>query len=158
MKVCILERMVNLYEKWMGMNKMDISKITQKLYLSGSIDNYTELKDFKIGVVVNCRAEQHDDVSELTKQGIAYFWIPINDWGPPRHDQIETFMRVCYSNPLKNILVHCTLGRGRSAFLAVVYMISTQKMDIKNAIEYVSEKRPGISLTDVQLKKLRKEF
>jgi len=137
---------------------MEISKIIDGLYLSGTITNYDELDKLNIDVVINVRAEQHDDISELTNRHIAYYWIPINDYYAPRMNQIETFLEVLYKHLHRdNILVHCAEGRGRSAMFIAVHLVDCGYTPT-HSILYIQRIRPQVSLTDVQYKKLIKFY
>jgi len=136
---------------------MDITKITDNVYLSGAITNYEQLDD--IDVVINCRSECHDAVDTLSKMGISYFWIPVPDWGAPVHEQCTTFLNIIRDCQFKNVLVHCAQGRGRSAMLVMLAVVDANygEMSVDEAINFVKEKRPIVSLTEIQERKLRIE-
>ena len=129
--------------------------IKDNLYLSGSIDNYDDLTYNCIGVVVNIRNEQQDDIYELTKRGIAYYYIPVGDYWPPRMELIRVFLNIIEKNKDKGILVHCAEGKGRSAMLIACYLVKNG-MSSDDAVIYMKKIRPEISLTEEQMKKLRR--
>lgn len=135
---------------------MEIDWIDDKLAVSGAIDNYDELVELGITMIINLRAEQHDDICELTKRNIAYYWIPVADWGAPRSDQIKTFLDIIDRDD--KILVHCAVGKGRTGFFAVAYLIDKYKLSIEDAVKRAKEARPIIDLTPAQARKLNIQF
>jgi len=136
---------------------MKIDWIDNKIAMSGAIGNYDELVKQGITMVINVRTEQHDDIWELTKRNISYFWIPVADWNAPRSDQIENFLELAKNRDDK-ILVHCAVGKGRSAFLVVSYLISKYKLSIEDAVKKAKKARPAIDMTPAQIKKLKIHF
>jgi len=136
---------------------MKIDWIDDKIAMSGAIGNYDELVKQGITMVINVRTEQHDDIWELTKRNISYFWIPIADWNAPRSDQIENFLELVEDRDDK-ILVHCAVGKGRSAFLVVSYLISKYKLSIEDAVKKAKKARSAIDMTPAQIKKLKIHF
>lgn len=46
----------------------------------------------------------------------------------------------------KNILVHCAMGRSRSATLVIVYLMLTKKVNLREAYGYVKERRDIIKI------------
>lgn len=134
---------------------MKISWITRYVALSGSIDNYNQLVDEGITAIINVR-EQHDDIVELSNRGIAYYWFPIPDHGAPRSDQINAFLYLIehLAHDGEKILVHCAVGRGRSALLVILHVIKREGMTDKEAYDFVVKQRPEVALTSTQHKKL----
>jgi len=135
---------------------MKIDYIDDKLAVSGAIDNYDKLVELGITMIINLRAEQHDDICELTKRNISYYWIPITDWHAPRSDQIDTFLNIINNND--KILIHCAVGKGRTGFFAVVYLIDKYKLSIDDAVKRAKDARPIIDLTPAQVRKLNIQF
>lgn len=134
---------------------MDISWINEHIALSGAIENYNALD--KVDIVINCRSEQHDDICELTKRGIAYYWIPIVDGDAPTSSQIDVCLSLMNINPDQNILVHCNEGRGRSAVMVIAYFVPFVG-SVKNALNFVTERRPAVALRHAQDAKLYEYF
>lgn len=136
----------------------NIDQLNDNIYLSGAIEDYNRLTELGITTVINLRAEQHDDVWELTKRGISYFWIPMADGAAPRSDQIRAFLELSDGVYFK-ILVHCTAGKGRTGFMAAAYLLNKNpSLSIQEAIKYTIERRPVVDLTEPQLKKLMIHF
>lgn len=136
---------------------MNIDWINEHMGLSGAIDDYTYLEG-KVDYVVNTRYECHDDIIELTKRGIGYFWIPIVDYFPPTSAQMATLVYLMRLYPEKRFLVHCTLGMGRSATLVLSYMINKYGYTVDEAISKLREIRPMVLPTDLQYEKLQKYY
>lgn len=135
---------------------MKIDWIDDKLAISGAIDNYDKLVELGISMVINVMAEQHDDVQQLTKRNIPYYWIPVTDWHAPRSDQIKTFLTIISRDD--KTLVHCAVGKGRTGFFAVAYLIYEYKMSIDDAVAKAKGARSIIDLTPVQVQKLKVHF
>jgi protein-tyrosine phosphatase len=131
-----------------------IDWIDEKVAISGVIENYGGLEEEGITTVINVMAEQHDDVRALSKRGIAYFWIPVVDGQQPRTHQIATFLHILKMNNKEKMLIHCELGRGRSAFFGVCYLIDKYELSLFDAIDRLKKLRPIISLTPSQRKQL----
>lgn len=138
---------------------MRITTVDDKLSLSGAIDDYYKLVTSDIDAVINVRGELHDDINELSKRGIAYYWIPIPDWLPARKNQIEEFLYLV--NKIDGrVLVHCEMGKGRSAMLVIAYLLECDKVKtIQEGLEYLSNKgHPIVDLWRSQQEKLEKEY
>jgi len=133
---------------------MKITHIKNNIFLGGAIDDYNELVNQHINMVINIRAEQHDDICELTKRNISYFYIPVGDYGAPRMDQINSFLYLLDMNKDKNIYIHCAVGRGRSAMLIACYIVGSERMEPIEAVLYITNLRPEVLLTKEQNAKL----
>ena len=134
---------------------MKIDSVDDKLFISGSIDEYDLLMKYNIKSVINLKAESHDDINELTKRNIAYYWIPIPDWGAPRSAQIRLFNELL-ENTKEVVLVHCEVGMGRSVCLCVSYLMENKIVDtINKGIEYMNKVRHISKMWYTQLDKLR---
>ena len=134
-----------------------ITNIDNKLYLSGFIEDYSELSKLRITAVVNCCIEQHDNICELTRRNIAYYYLPVADAMAPRRDQIQTFLSICKKVEGK-ILVHCALGVGRSAFYAVSYLVDIRNQKLEKAIMHLIKMRPYVCFNQTQEDKLLKLY
>jgi len=138
---------------------MNIDWIDNRLAISGSIDDYNQLTKECIIAVINVKGESHDDINELTKRGISYFYIPIPDWMPPRKAQMDLFNRLL-SKIKGKVLVHCELGIGRSGSLAISYLINSGKCKkLDDAFKYMRDiGHPVDGMWITQLEKLRKHY
>lgn len=132
---------------------MKIFWVTGKIGLSGLIDDYNALG--RIDIVINCRAEAHDDLDILSQKRISYFWLPITDYLAPTYDMIHTFLDIVEMNKEKGILIHCRIGRGRSATLIVAYLMKELDFSLEEAIDHLKKIKPDVSLTKLQFDKLK---
>lgn len=133
---------------------MKVDWVDDRLAISGSIDDYNQLLEEQIDIVINLRAEMHDDINELTKRKIQYYWIPIPDWSAPRSAQVKLFVDLIrYLNG--RILVHCEVGMGRSVCLCIAYLLENNVVyTVKEGIEYMQRIRPMSKMWHTQLDKL----
>jgi len=127
--------------------------IDKKLYMSGAIKDYSKLVELGIKHVVNCRAEQHDDIALLTDLGISYYYIPLADADCGRFDQMETFVKITRMTE-GPVLVHCMQGRGRAVLMASSYLIFNYNYTSEKALEKIKKDRPYIQPTGKQIEKL----
>jgi len=136
---------------------MKIDWIDDKLGITTTIDNYNDLVD--VNAVFNVRGEYHDDIYELTKRGIAYYWIPIPNWLPPTKGQIDTFLKVVKDSKGK-IIVHCEYGIGRSGVLVIAYLIENKIVNtLEEAFKYMKDLgHPVDEMWIAQHDKLRKHY
>ena len=58
-------------------------------------------------------------------------------------------------NPQKNIFVHCFMGSSRSATIIIAYLIKYHKYGLRDALNYVKEKREVVNLNQDFFKQLR---
>ena len=60
--------------------------------------------------------------------------------------------------PIKDrmVLVHCQGGVSRSSSIIISYLMNTKRMRLKEAIEYVSERRPAIAPNSGFMKQLER--
>ena len=93
---------------------------------------------------------------ELTKRGIAYYWIPIPDYQAPRLVQIDEFFNILEEHPDKTFYVHCAMGLGRSAILVMLYLMLNKNKSIEEAAKVIKQKRKYYLLTQIQKEKIDK--
>jgi len=135
-----------------------MNEVYTGVFVSGSIENYKELEEKKIKCVINVKSEEHDTISVLTTMGICYYYIPVADWGQPRKGQIETLLRIWDIEKLRgNVLLHCAVGRGRSACMAVAIMMH-EGMNCDDAVKQLLERRPVVTMLPAQIEKIRSEM
>jgi atypical dual specificity phosphatase len=80
----------------------------------------------------------------LKDHGLDYLHLPIEDYTPPRQEQIDEFVRFCERNISQGrpVAVHCLAGRGRTGTMLACYLVR-QGMKADEAIERVRAVRPG---------------
>lgn len=138
-------------------NVYDSFFLPKSLFVSGTIEDYSELEINEITTVVNLKAEEHDTISVLTQMGISYYYIPVSDWGCPRKDQIHTLLKI-WDITKGNMLLHCAQGRGRSASMAIAIMIHDGELSFEEAKEQLETKRPCVTMLPEQIKKIKSEM
>lgn len=138
---------------------MRIVKIDDKLFISNSIDNYDKLTEYHIDAVISLRGEYHDDVNELTKRSISYYYIPIPDSLPPTKEQMDRFVNLVNKIEGK-VLFHCEAGIGRSGCMAISYLIQNKIVDsLEDALIYMkSVAKPLDRMSEQQFKQIRKYY
>lgn len=85
-------------------------------------------------------------------RSVEYLSVPVLDAMPPRDDQLREAVawieRVRERGP---VYLHCALGHGRSATVAVAYLVKTGlAKDVPDAIRRIKANRAGIKLHPAQ--------
>jgi protein-tyrosine phosphatase len=136
---------------------MKIDWVDDKMGISGAIDDYDELIRNNVKAVINLRSEMHDDVLELSKRGIAYYWMPIVDnLAPSRTFHIPIFYRILEETKENRVLIHCTQGMGRSACFVIMYLMDKMNISSEDAYKHLKKVRPIVNLTKEQRRKINK--
>jgi Dual specificity phosphatase, catalytic domain len=144
-------KMVLAERRGMGLVKNEMAKIDDRIYLgdNGHALSISQLMNNNIGVIISMAAELgfkhfpntirykhyalHDDCAEIAIPaligGLGFILDLIRDEksdGP-------------------NILIHCMMGRSRSAALAIFYVMYTRNMGFEEAMSFVKSQRPTIN-------------
>jgi atypical dual specificity phosphatase len=81
--------------------------------------------------------------SVLEEHGLKFKHIPIQDFCPPRPEQIEQALRFIDSAAKEGaVLAHCAAGHGRTGTILACHLVGNG-MSAAEAIEEVRRKRPG---------------
>nr|CCA14620.1 conserved hypothetical protein [Albugo laibachii Nc14] len=118
-------------------------------------------------------------VVQWASQGILQHFGPTGDFSAPSLATIKRFHQIVQSVLLlegsfihlhscvsfidtqitqgKTVYIHCKAGRGRSALIAIAFLLQNRRWELKQAIKFVTSKRPHIKLHAKQLQRL-KEF
>jgi len=134
-----------------------------KLFL-GSFNHARQfgvLKNLKISHVINAAQECHNVHED---KGITYFKIWVRDETSDclsGHFQkaYEFISEVIHQQKEGGVLVHCALGKSRSATLVIMYIMKKFSWDFNKALDYVKSRRAIISPYDGfvnELKELEK--
>jgi len=86
-----------------------------------------------------------------------YLWLPTDEHSPPSFEQLlagACFLKSLEDQKIK-VYVHCEHGHGRSLTFAASFLILTQKMNTKEAIDFVKKKRPEAHINPIQKKALK---
>ncbi len=79
----------------------------------------------------------------LEERGFKSEHVPIQDFTPPRPEQIEQSLQFIDAVSKEGaILVHCAAGHGRTGTILACYLVATG-MSAEEAIAEVRHKRPG---------------
>ncbi|MDE1725701.1 MAG: dual specificity protein phosphatase family protein [Thaumarchaeota archaeon] len=147
---------VRFHRKTLG-KKPDISFINQNLSVGGA-SKIEYLAKEGIVAVVDMRAEDHDDPTEIEKFRMSYIRLSVQDRGiPDLNEAINTTAWIRNQRMQgSKIFIHCNLGRGRGPLMAVLYLIS-EGIKTDEAIQTVRKARPYCYFNRTQLQMI-KEF
>lgn len=117
-----------------------------------SAKNRDLLKELGIDTIITCLPEYMKSVvlHEEPKIG-CHAMVPVEDSGrsdltpfiPSTMELIDKRLRT------SNVLVHCDTGLGRSAAVVAMYIMWKEKIPWDRAVNFVTEKRPGVSISDL---------
>ena len=130
----------------------DANEIDQYVFIgnSNSAKDLDWFRNNNIGYVVNTAAEIPNFFPD---QGIRYFNLRLYD-NPKQGDEdllglLEPTYRyisaVIKFNPLAKILVHCHMGKSRSASVVIYYLMRSRGWRYQDALEFVRSKRPIVA-------------
>ncbi|NBP00586.1 MAG: hypothetical protein EBU90_10760 [Proteobacteria bacterium] len=130
-------------------NLEKVNAITRRIYL-GNIQSSKDKQFFadkKVKAVLNCTK---DIPNTFVKNDIEYMRIPVDDSLKEKDFQLMyQYMPVICEFIHKHadiqrqpILVHCAMGRERSAIAVAAYFVSKHGMTPHEACKYVMDKRP----------------
>lgn len=147
------------YRMIFGLPTLRRSKITPNLILGGqhSGSAIKAMKRLKVTAVVNMRLTSIYEKA-LKEADINYLNLPTPDLHAPTIEALKTGVGFIQKEIDNNglVYIHCRHGEGRGPSMALAYLIS-QGLSLDDAIELVKKVRTFISLTPVQLERL-KEF
>ena len=105
----------------------------------------------KIGIraVVNTCEEYAGPIIEYERCGIEQLRIPTVDFTSPTLDDVRTSVRFIEAHHLRDhaVYVHCKAGRGRSATVALCWLIHAHGIDPSEAIDRLISRRKQVSRT-----------
>jgi len=133
----------------------NFNKINEKLWVGG-INNPKLLADQNFNLVIDLREIKDSDYQNfLRNQGVEYVSFEIPDrYGAPPHvlaKIVEIIDEKVSQN--KKVLVHCNLGRGRSALIVAAYLVS-RGMTSEEALKTVKRGRSVTYLNRRQMQAL----
>jgi atypical dual specificity phosphatase len=101
-----------------------------------------------ITAVVEVRAERHDDLALLGRQGIEHIKLEVLDVMAPPPEALDkgTEFIERHIQSGGTVLVHCAKGRGRSATMVAAYLMRYQGYDYVRARELLVQRRPLVNL------------
>lgn len=94
---------------------------------------------------------------EWAELGVDHFKIDIPDFiSTPSVEQMWQGIELirCRSEEGRKTYVHCKAGRSRSATMCAAYVMQKYDKNVMEAVELVTEKRPHVKFTELQLQTL----
>jgi len=115
------------------------SYIIDNIYLGSSFNasNINLLEQLNIKKIINISYDipnYHDNIE--------YYYLQLKDDGNDEFKKEELDDMIDFIKKDNNkVLVHCMMGRSRSATLVLYYLIKIHNMNLNQAIDYLSQKR-----------------
>lgn len=132
------------------------SRITPRIFVGPQIRRAGKRKLERLGInsSVNLRSEFDDAVHKLTFDH--YCYLPTIDDEEPSIAQLKRGIEFIHriTNEGGKVYIHCAGGIGRAPTLAAAFFIN-QGYKLDEAIALIKESRPFISITSVQMDRLR---
>lgn len=123
-----------------------------KRYSSKQVVHQQRVLGRDLGMIIDLtNTTRYYNSSDWLKQGIKYFKIACKGRDSvPDNESVNNFvyeaLRFFYNHKQKGqnkyILVHCTHGHNRTGFMIVNYLVRTQGMTVKEALQRFSAARP----------------
>ena len=135
----------------------DSTLIVDQLYLGNSCNarNYYELENNKVGLIIN----SSPCISNYFQNEFEYYNVKVEDilgadilchldnTVTKMHEFIE-------NNPQKSVFVHCFMGSSRSATIIIAYLMKYHNYNLRDALNFVKEKREVVNLNQDFFKQL----
>jgi len=135
----------------------DSTLIVPQLYLGNSCNarNYYDLENNKVGLIIN----SSPCISNYFENEFKYYNVEVEDISGANilcHlDKVVTEMNeFIENNPQKSVFVHCFMGSSRSATIIIAYLIKYHNYNLRDALNYVKEKREVVNLNKDFFKQL----
>lgn len=135
--------------------EMELSKITENIYIGTNMCcnvHFKKLIDYGFDADIDLEEERKEHPEKIK----IYLWLPTKDKTASTLDQLKAGVALIDKMVENNkiIYVHCMNGHGRAPTLVAAYFIYKDKMEIKDAIEFIRDKRPEIHLENEQKERL----
>jgi hypothetical protein len=135
----------------------DSTLIVDQLYLGNSCNarNYYELENNKVGLIIN----SSPCISNYFQNEFEYYNVKVEDISGAdilcHLDNTVTKMHeFIESNPQKSVFVHCFMGSSRSATIIIAYLMKYHNYNLRDALNFVKEKREVVNLNQDFFKQL----
>ena len=139
----LLGRILKVRKWW---HRVDANLILGAVPLGNDIER---LADEKVTGVINTCEEYAGPIPQYEKFNIKQLWVPTIDFTPPTLDDIETAIDFI-EDQAKNggsVYVHCKAGRGRSATIAICWLIKILQIEPEDAQAKLQSIRPHVKKT-----------
>ena len=100
-----------------------------------------------VGAVVNTCEEYAGPLAEYEKFGIVQLYIPTIDFTHPEFDDVCRAVEFVDAQIAKGrtVYIHCKAGRGRSATVAICWLIKSRQITAEQAQAVLTESRPHVN-------------
>jgi len=104
------------------------------------------LYDAGVRAVVNTCEEYQGPVAEYKRMGIEQLQIPTTDFTPPRLEDVRVAVEFIQNHVVRGnmVYIHCKAGRGRSATIALCWLVKYRQMTAVEAQSYLLKSRPHV--------------
>ena len=135
-----LGRLTHIRKWW---HRVDDHLILGAVPLGNDIERLT---GEKVTGVINTCEEYAGPVEQYEKLGVEQLWIPTIDFTPPTLEDIESAIEFIERHAKQDgsVYVHCKAGRGRSATIAVCWLMKTLGITPREAQEKLLNIRPHV--------------
>lgn len=103
--------------------------------------DWDTLANHGVTTIVNLHAEPHE-THTLGNYRFDQLHMYVPNFQPPTVDQMREVLALL-DDPTKVVAIHCLAGLGRTGTVAACYMVSSQGMSARQAIDHVRRCRPG---------------
>jgi protein-tyrosine phosphatase len=133
-----------------------LTHITHYIYLGGQVSRigWQVLQNWGVHAIVNMRIEWDDRLLGIDSE--RYLWLPTIDGTASTVEQLARGAKFIHEQTLADrpVYVHCAAGLGRSPTQVIAYLM-TRGMRQDEAIQFVQQRRPFITLSAMQILRLR---
>jgi protein phosphatase slingshot len=124
--------------------------LENKLYLGSQLSACRKdvLQALQISVIVCCGFGLRLFFANDSDSDLQYYYLPIADSLDqeiiPFLPQVVSFIDSCVTEG-KRVLIHCNVGRSRSASITIAYVMKEKKMSYFGALQYVKNRRDCVA-------------
>ena len=132
---------------------MTLVWITPELALGPALpcEQLRRLTKAGIGSVLDVRSEACDDEGELSRRGLRFFHVPVDDFQAPSQEQLEaaTNWTLAEIGAGRKVYLHCRSGIGRSPSVACAVLMAIG-YPLQEAYRTVRRERPRATFSGAQ--------
>ncbi len=116
----------------------------------GALPTRRELLHFsglQVGGVINMCAEWNGHTSRYDRSGIEQLHLPTPDYTSPDLNAVRSGVDFIarFASEGRRVYCHCKAGRGRSATIALVWLMHSQRLTPSDAEEHLIQQRPHVN-------------